>query len=52
MCTYYQSYRELGNDNGWEMYNDIVSFQWEVLDPGVKMHCLYGTGINTIALYV
>lgn len=34
------------------MYQDIKSFQDEVSEPGVELHCLYATDIQTVALYV
>ncbi|KAK7601463.1 hypothetical protein V9T40_008904 [Parthenolecanium corni] len=43
-------FTDLEEPNGWEMYQDIKSFQDEVSEPGVELHCLYATDIQTVAL--
>ncbi|KAL1512992.1 hypothetical protein ABEB36_002483 [Hypothenemus hampei] len=34
--------------DGWEMKKDTEKYQLDFKPPGVEVHCLYGTGIDTV----
>ncbi|XP_066153500.1 lysosomal phospholipase A and acyltransferase-like isoform X2 [Euwallacea fornicatus] len=34
--------------DGWEMHKDMKPYQVNFKPPGVEVHCLYGTGVDTV----
>ncbi|XP_066249695.1 lysosomal phospholipase A and acyltransferase-like isoform X2 [Euwallacea similis] len=34
--------------DGWEMHKDMEPYQLNFKPPGVEVHCLYGTGVDTV----
>lgn len=34
--------------NGWEMKRDTEVYQLDFRPPGVEIHCIYGTGVDTV----
>lgn len=34
--------------NGWEFRKDNEKYQLDFSAPGVRVHCLYGTGVDTV----
>ncbi|XP_058451814.1 phospholipase A2 group XV-like isoform X2 [Malaya genurostris] len=41
-------FKDIDYSDGWEMRKDTVSYSMNFTAPGVEIHCLYGTGLNTV----
>ncbi|XP_017778918.1 PREDICTED: group XV phospholipase A2-like [Nicrophorus vespilloides] len=41
-------FRDLQFMDGWEMYQDTVKHSSNLTAPGVEVHCLYGTDVDTV----
>jgi lysophospholipase-3 len=40
--------RGIGYSVGWEMRKDVERYSVEFEAPGVEVHCLHGSGVDTI----
>ncbi|ERL85318.1 phospholipase A2 group XV [Dendroctonus ponderosae] len=43
-----QFFQGISFPDGWEMRKDIEPYQQHFKPPGVEVHCLYGSGVNTV----
>lgn len=41
-------FQAINYPNGWEMRKDTEKYQLDFRPPGVEVHCLYGTGVDTV----
>ncbi|XP_065075237.1 phospholipase A2 group XV-like [Ochlerotatus camptorhynchus] len=41
-------FKDLDYTDGWEMRKDTLSYVLNFTAPGVELHCLYGSSINTV----
>ncbi|XP_058814274.1 phospholipase A2 group XV-like isoform X2 [Topomyia yanbarensis] len=41
-------FKDIDYPDGWEMRKDTLSYVLNFTAPGVELHCLYGTGTNTV----
>lgn len=47
-----KSCRDINVPNGWEFRKDNEKYQLDFTAPEVEVHCLYGSGIDTVEKYV
>lgn len=45
-------YRDINVPNGWEFRKDNEKYQLNFTAPEVEVHCLYGSGIDTVQRYL
>lgn len=43
-------FHDIGYPNGWEMRKDSLKFVENFAAPNVEIHCIYGTGLNTVEM--
>lgn len=41
-------FNDISYTDGWEMRKDTIPYTQNFTAPGVELHCLYGSGINTV----
>lgn len=46
---YHQFFQDINWMTGWEMWKDTRSLVSDLKPPGVELHCLHGTSVDTVA---
>lgn len=49
---YFFPYRDIGVPNAWEFRKDNEKYQLDFTAPGVEVHCLYGSKVDTVEKFV
>lgn len=45
-------FRDIGVPNAWEFRKDNEKYQLDFTAPGVEVHCLYGSKVQTVEKYI
>ncbi|XP_023240594.1 group XV phospholipase A2-like isoform X1 [Centruroides sculpturatus] len=51
VSNYYKFFQDLKYQTGWDMWLDTHKLIHNLESPGVEIHCLYGTGLQTISQF-
>lgn len=46
--NFFSHYSDLDYPIGWEMRKDTEKYTEDFTPPGVEVHCLYGSGVDTV----
>jgi len=49
---FFFSHRDIGIPNAWEFKKDNEKYQLDFTAPGVEVHCLYGSKVETVEKFV
>lgn len=44
-------FKDIDNENAWEMYKDNLPYMLNFKSPEIEVHCIYGTNVDTVERY-